>query len=416
VLALLLVAALFALTRPTGRPSVTPAQAQANIPWPQIALEPFIASGLTNPVHITHAGDLSGRMFVVERAGTIRLIKNGSLQATSFLDIHTRVLSSGSEQGLLSVAFPPGYSAKQYFYVYYTNLAGSLVISRFYTTNDPDFANAALEQMLLTIPHPGHSNHNGGQLAFGPDGYLYIGPGDGGGGGDPDRNAQNPASLLGKILRIEVEPSYTPSNAPFQLRLPYVLRNGSDQPVFPTYQIPKDNPFIGQPGYRPEIWALGLRNPWRFSFDRLTGDLYIGDVGQGAWEEIDFQPANSHGGENYGWNVLEGNVCYGAATCNRAGMTMPVFVYPHPITPCASVTGGSVYRGSGYPAMQGIYFLADFCTGQIWGLQTDGKDWFNQPMLNSAMAISTFGESEGGGLYLADYVAGAIYQVTVPNP
>ena len=223
---------------------------------------------------------------MVEQGGRIRIIRNGVLEATPFLDITGRV-SCCSERGLLSVAFPPGYAAKGHFYVNYTNKAGNTVVARYRLTTNPDVADPGSEQVVLTVPQP-YANHNGGQLAFGPnDGYLYIGMGDGGSGGDPENRAQNPAELLGKLLRINVE-------------------TGNPN----TYTIPASNPFTQTAGYRPEIWALGLRNPWRFAFDRLTHDLYIADVGQDAYEEVDFQPAASTGGENYGWRIMEGLHCY----------------------------------------------------------------------------------------------------------
>jgi glucose/arabinose dehydrogenase len=267
---------------------------------PQLSLVP-IAEGFTHPIHITHAGDGSGRLFIVEQGGLIRIIKNGSLLTTPFLDVSSLLKSSDGEQGLLSVAFPPGYADKQYFYIDYTGTqgVGDTVIARYHTTADPDIADPASAQTLLMIVQP-FTNHNGGQLDFGPDGYLYIGMGDGGSGGDLLNNAQNPLSLLGKILRIDVESILDP------------------------YISPPTNPFIGNAGYRPEIWALGLRNPWRFSFDRETGDIYIADVGQNLYEEVNIQPAASAGGENYGWNIMEGFHCFSSASCNQSGLTLPV--------------------------------------------------------------------------------------------
>jgi glucose/arabinose dehydrogenase len=357
---------------------------------PQLSLVP-IAGGFIHPVHITHAGDRSGRLFIVEQGGLIKVIKNGSSLPTPFLDVSSLLISSAGEQGLLSVAFPPGYAKKQYFYIDYTGTqgVGDTVIARFYTTADADIADPASAQTLLVVVQP-FTNHNGGQLAFGPDGYLYIGMGDGGDAGDPLNNSQNPLSLLGKILRIDVEPNLDP------------------------YISPPGNPFIGNAGYRPEIWALGLRNPWRFSFDQLTGDLYIADVGQNLYEEVNIQPAASAGGENYGWNIMEGFHCYNSASCNQSGLTLPVVEYGHAQGDC-SITGGFVYRGGEFSALQGVYIFGDYCSGRIWGLRRTGGAWENKLMLDSALLISTFGEDEAGNLYVADYATGAIYKIIVPS-
>jgi glucose/arabinose dehydrogenase len=389
-------------------PSTPPAMPQA---FPTIQLMQ-VATGFSAPVDITNAGDGSGRLFVVEQAGLIRILKNGNIAGT-FLDIKDRVLFSG-EQGLLSVAFPPGYSSTiDHFFVYYTTKNGDNLLSRFTLTNNPDVADANSEEPVLVFPHPTYINHNGGQLTFGPDGYLYIGTGDGGGGGDPQGNAQNGASLLGKLLRIDVEPA-PPVPAAHQVFLPLIAKNFSTGVTPPPhlYTIPPTNPFLGNPAFRPEIWALGLRNPWRFSFDRQTGDLWIGDVGQSSWEEIDYQTAASPGGQNYGWNVMEGYVCYSNPNCNPAGFTPPIWVYGHVNGNC-SVTGGFVYRGSGSPTLQGIYVYADYCSGQIWGLLQDSNGWQNSMMLPmpSSARISTFGEDQAGELYLADRSTGTIYQV-----
>jgi glucose/arabinose dehydrogenase len=357
---------------------------------PQISLV-LTAGGFSHPVHITHAGDGSGRLFVVEQGGLIKIIQNGTALPTPFLDVSSLLKSSAGEQGLLSVAFPPGYGAsKQYFYIDYTSVqgVGDTVIARYHTTADSNTADPASGQTLLVVVQP-FTNHNGGQLAFGHDGYLYIGMGDGGGGGDPSNNAQNPLSLLGKILRIDVE----------------------SQPD--GYSAPSSNPFIGIAGYRPEIWALGLRNPWRFSFDRETGDLYIADVGQGSYEEVNMQPALSAGGENYGWNIMEGFHCYNSASCNQTGMTLPIAEYGHSLGDC-SVTGGFVYRGQEFSALQGVYIYGDHCSGRIWGLKRAGGALENKLILDSSLLISTFGEDEAGNLYVADHGAGAIYKIIVP--
>ena len=361
--------------------------------WPTISLNQVVG-GLTQPTSITHAGDNSSRIFVTEKPGRIRIIKNGALQPTSFLEIIARIGSTpGGEQGLLSVAFPTGYgSTKNHFYVYYTNPVGTLVIARYRPTANPDVADPNSEEIILTIEHPTFSNHNGGQLQFGPDGYLYIGTGDGGSGVDPLMNAQNPAVLLGKVLRINVESAITPSN----------------------YSIPATNPYVLTTGYRGEIWALGLRNPWRFSFDRQTGDLYLGDVGQNLWEEVDFQPANSAGGENYGWNIWEGLHCFDPAVgCSPPPRySPPVAEYGH--KPDCSITGGYVYRGPGQAAMQGIYFYGDACSGRIRGLQRSNGAWVTTLLATAPSGISTFGEDQSGNLYLAEYGNGTIYQITSP--
>lgn len=363
-----------------------PALARSTESWPHLAARKVVG-GLAEPVHVADAGDRSGRLFAVERSGKIKIIGNGVIQST-FLEITGRVRSSGGEEGLLSMAFPPGYgSGNDHFYVYYTDLDGNNQVSRFFLGDDENTADPQSEERVLLLEHPNYQNHNGGQLAFGPDGYLYIGTGDGGGGGDPDENAQAPGSLLGKILRIDV-------------------LAGTE-----TYVIPPDNPFIGQTGYRAEIWSLGLRNPWRFSFDRQTGDLYIGDVGQSSWEEIDFQPASSPGGLNFGWNVLEGTHCYGADTCDSSGMTAPIYEYPtHEAGGCA-VTGGHAYRGPA-ASLQGIYLFADYCSGRIRGLRNVAGGWQAADLLDTAHTISTFGEDGDGNLYFATLDSGEIYQIT----
>jgi len=362
---------------------------QGTVSAAAIGLEP-IAGNLLQPVFITHAGDGSGRIFIVEKQGLIKIYQNGGVLPNPFLDVSGQILTAG-EQGLLSLAFPPGFASKGYFYVYYTNLAGDNNVSRFHVSPDPNIADAASEEIILTLPHPTYTNHNGGQLAFGPlDGFLYIGTGDGGSGGG---NSQEGLSLLGKILRIDVE------SGP-----------GAGTP----YQIPADNPFVGVAGYREEIWALGLRNPWRFSFDRSTGDLYIGDVGQATYEEIDFQDATSTGGENYGWNILEGPACYIPSTgCTPpANYVAPIHYYDHTVG--NAVTGGYVYRGTSYPVLQGIYIYADEVTGKIWGLRRNGAGWTNSLLLDVNFSIATFGEDEAGNLYVGDFTNGLAYRLKSP--
>ncbi|MBI4785734.1 MAG: PQQ-dependent sugar dehydrogenase [Chloroflexi bacterium] len=397
--------------------------APAHITFPTITLTPF-AQGASQPTYVTHAGDNSGRLFVVERAGRIRIFRNGSFLSTPFLDITSRVQSASSEQGLLSVAFPPGYASKGSFYVNYTSRAGvgDTVIARYRLTGNADVADPDSEEVVLTMVQP-QVNHNGGQLQFGPDGYLYIGMGDGGGGGDQHGtigNAQDPSALLGKILRINVEPtSPNPGSPPpgsFFIYLPIISKSGGS---FFTYSIPPTNPYTQTVGYRGEIWALGVRNPWRFSFDRQTGDLYIGDVGQNAWEEVNFQPGTSTGGENYGWRILEGNHCYNPPTgcAPPARYSAPVAEYANAASEC-SVTGGYVYRGPGNPAMRGFYFYGDFCSGRIWGLKRDGNDAWQAQELGVqppiSINISSFGEDQAGNLYVADFSSGTIYMITSP--
>lgn len=366
----------------------------AAVQWPIISLS-LIASGLPLPVSIVHADDKSGRLYVVEQAGTIRVLLNGTPQATPFLDVHTLVTCCG-ERGLLGLAFPPGYAAKNHFYVYYTNLNGDIVIARYNTTLDRSLADPNSEVIVLTIAHPLYINHNGGQLAFGPDGYLYAGVGDGGSAGDPNNHGQSLNTLLAKILRLDVEGSGCVQSPPRTQ----------------NYCIPADNPYLPTAGARPEIWALGLRNPWRFSFDRQTGDLYIGDVGQNIEEEIDFQPSSSAGGENYGWNILEGNLCYSPASgcIAPARYSAPVATYDHGSGTCA-VIGGDVYRGPPvFVNMQGVYFYADYCKGNIYGLKNDGG-WQTTLLTTAPFTISTFGEDESGLIYVGDYGGGAVYQI-----
>jgi len=346
----------------------------------------FIVTGLQNPVAITHAGD--SRLFIVQQSGTIVICDGTRVFPTPFLDIRGLVLSGG-ERGLLGLAFHPRYAENGFFYVNYTETSGpgTTVIARYQVSAaDPNRANPQSARVLLRVNQP-FINHNGGQLQFGPDGYLYIGLGDGGSGGDPGNRAQNPAELLGKMLRIDVD---------------------SADP----YGIPLSNPFRGRFGYRGEIWALGMRNPWRFSFDRVTGDLWIADVGQGLWEEIDFQPATSIGGENYGWNRMEGTHCFpSSSNCNPAGLVTPVIEYGHTGGAC-SVTGGYVYRGARYPLLHGTYIYGDFCNGVIWGAtRASSGAVTSRVLVDTSFSISTFGEDVNGEIYVADYDDGAIYQI-----
>jgi len=376
----------------TNTPTLVPPTATPTFAWPQLVLANTL-TGFTSPTLVTHAGDGSGRLFVVEQGGTVKIVRNGTVEPTPFLRMTPTPKCCG-EEGLLGLAFPPGYANKGHFYTYFTNAAGDNVVARFQVTADSDIADATGQSPLLTLSHPGQSNHNGGHLAFGPnDGYLYIATGDGGGGGDPANNAQNTTSLLGKILRLDVELP-TPTGTPT------------------PYAIPTTNPVIPTPGARREIWAWGLRNPWRFTFDRQNGDLFIGDVGQGTWEEIDYQPAASPGGVNYGWRIMEGLHCSNPNPCSSAGLTLPVAEYSH--TFGCSVTGGFVYRGVKYPRMQGVYFYGDFCSGRIWGLRRDGANWMTTELLDTTRSISSFGEDEAGNLYVVS-LGGTVDELTDPS-
>ncbi|MFN7117617.1 MAG: PQQ-dependent sugar dehydrogenase [Saprospiraceae bacterium] len=358
--------------------------AQSNI---KFSLEPYV-SGLNEPVDIANAGD--ARLFIVEKRGIIRIIgENGQLLPTPFLDIDARVIASRGEQGLLGLVFHPNYSQNGFFYVNYINNQGNTVVSRFNVSNNNiNIADPNSELIILTIQQP-FSNHNGGKLAFGPDGFLYIGTGDGGSGGDPQNQSQTRNSLLGKMLRIDVN-------------------NGS------PYSIPTNNPFVNDTLTRDEIWALGLRNPWRYSFDRLTGDLWIADVGQGNWEEINRTTANSPGGHNYGWRCYEGNANFNTNGCNNWDTyVFPIHVYRNDgtVTGC-SVTGGYVYRGTRYPNLQGRYIYADYCSGRFWAL-TPGESgvWTNADLLDTNYNVVSFGEDQNGELYVAAVSPGAIYRV-----
>ncbi|HET8523186.1 MAG TPA: PQQ-dependent sugar dehydrogenase [Thermomicrobiales bacterium] len=348
-----------------------------------------IASGLSQPLEVVDPDDGSGRLFIVEKTGTVRILKDGKVSDTPFLDISDHV-SNGSEQGLLSLAFDPKFKKTGALYIDYTNSDGNTRVERWHVAKDnPDQAdpNSAFQILAVDQPYP---NHNGGLLMFGPDGNLYIGLGDGGSQGDPNGNGQNLNTLLGKILRIHVDPANSDSDHP--------------------YTVPKNNPFVDKQDARPEIWAYGLRNPWRFSFDRKTGDLYIADVGQSTYEEIDVQPANSQGGQNYGWNIMEGVSCYATSPCDQSGLTLPVFTYTHD-SGC-SVTGGFVYRGKAYSSLDGIYLFADYCSGLLWGLgnNADGA-WVASAPVDTGLSVSSFGEDANGELYVAD-LNGGVYKVS----
>ena len=377
-------------------PSPTPAPAMESAApltpdQVQIRLEPMY-QGFELPVFFTDAGDGSGRSFVVEKTGKIWVIDNGQIVAEPFLDVSAKITARGSEQGLLGMAFAPDYAASGHFLVNYTDTAGATTVERYtVAADDGNQADPASAFVVLTVPQPAQ-NHNAGMLDFGPDGFLYVPLGDGGAANDRFGNGQNPAALLGKILRLDV------TSDPQQ---PYV--------------VPADNPFVaadwnGQ-DVRDEVWAIGLRNPWRTSFDRLTGDFLVADVGQNQIEEINVIPAGAAGGLNFGWPIMEGLSCFGSASCDQTGLTLPVVDYTHSDGNC-SVTGGYVYRGSDFPAWNGIYFYGDYCSGRIWALAPDGSGgWANALVADTDLVISSFGEDQNGELYVVDYGTGTIYRM-----
>lgn len=322
-----------------------------------------ITSGLNRPVDVQSANDGSGRLFIIEKYGVIRILENGKLLDVPFLNIDARVDDSGNEMGLLGLVFHPIYKENGYFYINYTGDGGHTRISRFQASGNVADPNS--ETVLLLIKQP-YANHNGGGLDFGPDGYLYAGLGDGGSQGDPSKNGQNTTVMLAKILRIDV--------------------NNGD-----PYSVPPDNP------YGNEVWAYGLRNPWRISFDSATDDLWIGDVGQGQWEEIDYLPAGAQGGANFGWSIMEGNHDYDASA--QPGLLLPAVEYSHSKGGC-SVTGGYVYRGS-MPDWRGIYIYGDYCTGFVWGLIPSADGFQSQLLFQTDVNITSFGQDESGEIYLA---------------
>src|SRR6266513_799529 len=360
----------------------------------------LVASGLSGPLYVTQPSGDPTRLFVVEQAGRIKVIRNGTLLPAPFLDITSLVLSSG-ERGMLSMAFHPNYANNGQFFVYYTDLSGNIQIARYtVSSTDPSVANAGSAQPIIAIDHSTFSNHNGGLVMFGPDGYLYIGTGDGGNDGpvDPAGNAQDSTKLLGKILRIDVNHG-----------LPY--------------SIPASNPFVGRSPAAPEVWAYGMRNPWRFSFHQQSGDLYIADVGEDAWEEVDVQPGASSGGQNYGWKVMEGAHCYPpTSTCNTAGLTPPTFEYSHGVADAngCSIIGGYVYRGQRLPLLAGRYVFGDLCGGWVKsfrlvnGVATDLVDHTSQLgnvcPAGTFFCIQSFGEDASGELYIAT-TTGFVYRI-----
>ncbi len=365
----------------TLEPTATPIP-DAQLPDPAGYAWVQVADGFQSPVFATNAGDGSGRLFVIEQKGEIRIIQNGTVLDKSFLDIISEVGSQGNEQGLLGLAFHPNYAQNGTFYVNYTDTTGDTVIARFQVSADPNVADPDSEKVLLQVHQP-YANHNGGYLEFGPDGYLYFGLGDGGSGGDPSGNGQSLNTYLGKILRIDVD---------------------SGDP----YGIPADNPFANGSG-KPEIWAYGLRNPWRFTFDRATQDLYIADVGQDQWEEVDFLPSGTPGGSDLGWNYFEGTHVYQGTPPDGALFVTPVAEYSHGGR--CSITGGYVYRGNAIPAWQGVYLYGDFCSGEIFGLvqHADGQ-WENQLLFDTNFQITSFGLDETGEIYVVNR-SGSIFQL-----
>ena len=364
----------------------------------QPALElQVVTADLDRPVVITNAGDGTGRLFVAEQDGVIRIITAaGALLPQPFLDISAQTSCCG-ERGLIGVAFHPNYGVDGTFFVHYSDANGDTVISRFsVSAANPDLADIGSEVEILAVAQP-FSNHNGGQIEFGPDGYLYIGLGDGGDGGDPGDRGQNLGLLLGKILRIDID----------------------NQDPGLAYAVPLDNPFVDVAGAADEIWAYGLRNPWRFSFDRLTGDLFIGDVGQGSWEEIDFQPSSSAGGENWGWRCYEGDAVYNSSGCGPiGGYEFPILTYSHSLG--CSVTGGYRYRGSDNPNLYGVYIYGDYCSARIWGATSDnGSSWVETELFDASFFLSSFGESEDGELFVAklsSFPSGAVYRIVDTSP
>ncbi len=369
----------------TPTPSITPTPTVTPIPAApatRITLQRVTDYSFFKPTYLTHAGD--DRLFVTEQQGVIRIIQDGQVLSEPFLYIVDQVGSTQYEQGLLSVAFHPNYAENGRFFINYTNLSGDTVISAWRASPDnPNVADYGSEQILLTIRQP-YANHNGGQIKFGPDGYLYVGMGDGGSANDPLGSGQDLNTLLGKMLRLDVD--FNPDG----------------------YAIPPDNPFVNEAA-RNEIWAYGVRNPWRFTFDRLTGDLFMADVGQNLWEEINWQPASSAGGENYGWNVMEAGHCFTNSGCDQSDLVLPIFEYSHELG--CSVTGGYVSRGMEDLALYGNYVLADFCQGTIWSLFPNGDgSWQSNVVYQGAGNVSSFGEDVNGGLYVVDQL-GSVYRI-----
>jgi len=406
--ALRVVLAVAALTVPTFAQS---ADRKAKlVGLPAVTLTPIATSSLTAPVQVTNANDGSGRLFVVDHAGLVRIVENGTLLPTPFLDI-TALVTFNGEQGLNSVAFHPNFASNGYFYVNYCNNIGSpgdITVARYSVSGgNPDVADPNSAQIVLVVPHPTNTNHWGGQMFFGPnDGYLYVSTGDGGSGGDPPNNAQNLQVMLGKMLRIDVDGSGA-------------VPCGQANPM--PYAIPPTNPFAGTANCG-EIWAYGLRNPWRWSFDRSTHDMVIGDVGQNCYEEVDFQPAASGGAENYGWRIMEALHCYNTdgscstVSCSQTGLVLPMIEETHTDGWCALI-GGFVYRGTAIPGLAGLYLYSDNCLGAIYAADP-ATGWTRSLLLPSGYSVSGFGEDEAGEVYVVDY-SGGVYRLdpaTSPGP
>ena len=340
-----------------------------------------VASGLRRPVYLTHAGD--SRLFVAEQRGKIRVIEHGEVLMEPFLDLGEHISIDGSERGLLGLAFHPNYIENGFFYVVYTNLDGDTDLVRYQVSEEnANRADPASGAPILQILQP-FGNHNGGQLAFGPDGYLYAGFGDGGALGDPEDNAQNPETLLGAILRLDIDGAF-------------------------PYAVPKDNPYEGENGRLLETWQIGLRNPWAFSFDRATGALYVSDVGQEGPEELNFLPAGVSG-INFGWPLREGESCYEAELCASEGLQAPILTYEHD-EGCA-IIGGYVYRGRQYPSLAGTYFFSDFCQGTLWSLRFTEDGWERTSVYEAETAVSSIGEDNSGELYILTYSSGEVWRI-----
>jgi glucose/arabinose dehydrogenase len=362
-----------------GEAEPTPAAVPAAA---EVELVP-VARGFRNPLLVTHAGDGSGRLFVVEQGGRVRVVRGGRVESEPFLDIADRLDTDRGERGLLGLAFAPDFASSGAFYIAQTAPGPEVRVVRFRVRAGSARADPGSAEVVLAMSDPA-SNHNGGGIVFGPDGHLWVGTGDGGSAGDPWDNARDRGSLLGKMLRLDVSRS--------------------------PYGIPPDNPWA-KGGARPEIWAIGLRNPWRFSFDRATGELWIGDVGQFAWEEIDVEDPKRGGGLHYGWRTMEGRHCFSPRKgCDPEGLQAPIHEYGH--GEGCSVTGGYVYRGRALPALAGTYLFGDFCSGTLWGLTRDAAGRAAVRILaRTGLAISSFGEDEAGEVYLCDHAGGAIYRI-----
>lgn len=366
--------------------SLAPADASAASPTVRLSQ---VVSGLSSPTQVTHAGDGSGRLFVVEQRGTIRVVEDGKLRSSFFLDIRSKV-SRGGERGLLGLAFHPKFTTNGRFYVYYTRADGDVILAQYTANAARTYARAASEKRLLRVEHSKASNHNGGGIAFGPDGYLYAGIGDGGGAGDPEGDARNKSrNLLGKLIRINV--------------------NGTGAGPYKRYSIPKSNPYRGSKPGLGEIWARGLRNPWRISFDSGTGALYIADVGQGRREEVNRQARGAKGGRDYGWNIMEGRSCFRASKCPLAGDTLPVMEYSHSAGNC-SITGGYVYRGRSSPSLLGRYVFGDYCSGRIWTIPSTGTKLAKKLAVDTDLNITSFGTDQARELFLVS-ADGGLYRL-----